>query len=484
MTEQIIFPLGRAVSSPVQGRLDSSFYVGADAKRFWTSVHQTLPLHSEDMLESEPKTESNPTIPSSLELRDAGVELTSIATYGITPIENSKVASRHDSESSEREMESVTFGLAGSGQELEHPGVTQTSVNSSIWMKLGEGPIGEVSTVAPAHHDPSTFNDTGSNADLGAYRKENSLTEGESKVLVPAKENSSHFQNEFNGNLIYQHSMIGALQAHQENQTKSPGDSVSERVEGGVPESHFKINTFQWLEEVKGFHKYSDIKEMNSGDTLNSETAIDLKSVFLTSAGVSKINSKNDQGAITRSLEENAPRPISENRFTLNNQGQEISTVFSRVNFEKEPEGLGPKEVMPMLGNANVNPSISHSRVSYHFSSNILPHALAHTSESLSADRSFDFNVRSNNADLDINFNATNKDVFDILSRYQSDLRQFLKSYGVDEFSLKFDLSDGQTSSEFQERGIDQDDQKIIVVDLEESGRIENFLITGLDRRI
>ncbi|WP_299786468.1 hypothetical protein [uncultured Marivita sp.] len=440
MTEHMIFSMGRGVSSPAQGRPEPSLHEGADAKRFWTSVHENLAPRSEDMLEAEPKIESDPMIPFS-ENRDAGVEFTLIAAH------------------SEPAVERVTLALAGSRQELEHPTMTHASLNSSFRMKPGEGEwlIGGADSFGSARHDLITFTDTGSDASLNVNRQENPVENGKSKE----ERNSNFFHPEFSNNLTYQRLMIDALKVHKDNQAELSINLVSEGKENRVPINSLKPKKFHRSTKIEGINKQSD----------NNSTGV-------------MENSSNELRASVRSLRETVLNSLSENRAIQFNKVQDVSSIIAGVDLKMEPERLGLKEMMPMPGNANVNPSVSHSQASYNFPSKIPTHALVYGSENLSNDKSFDFNVRSTNTDLDISFNATNKDVFDALSRHQSDLRHFLKGYGVDEFSLKFDLSDGQESSEFHERGRNQDDQTMIFVDLEENGKIENFLISGLDCRI
>lgn len=444
MTEHMIFSMGRGVSSPAQGRPEPSLHEVADAKRFWSSVHETLSPRAEDMLEAEPKIESYP-MTSSLEDRDAGVEFILIAAY------------------SEPAVERVTLlALAGSRQELEHPTMTYASLNSSFRIKSGEGewPIGGADSFGSARHDLITFTDTDTDTDtnLDLDRQENPAENGESKE----ERNSNSFHPEFTDNLTYKRIMIDALKVHKDNQAELSNNLVSEGRENRAPIDSLKSEKFHRPTKIKEIYKQPD----------NNST------------GVMENSSNNELRASVRSLRETVLNQLSDNRAIQFNKVQDVSSIIAGVDLKMGPERFGLKDMMPMPGNANVNPSVSHSQASYHLSSKIPTHALVHGSENLSNDRSFDFNVRSTNTDLDINFNATNRDVFDALSRHQSDLRQFLKGYGVDEFSLKFDLSDGQESSEFHERGSNQDDQTMIFVDLEENGKIENFLITGLDCRI
>lgn len=487
MTENLIFSMGRGVSSPAQGRPEPSLHERADAKHFWTSVHETLALRSEDMLEAEPKTESSPILLSSSENQDASVELTSITDNCIGKIEFSEAANRHGLDPSEPVMKSVTLALAGSTQELEHPDVTQASPNSSIRMKLREGEVsfGEANTVGSAMRDPITFSDTGSDVSLGPDRKENSIAEGGSKEIIPAGRNLRSFQVDFNENLAHINSPIGIIRVHQDNQTTLLSNVISENAEGAVPNDRLKVDGFKRRGLLKGFFDHCNTQEekTSSGDTPNLERQ-NLRSASLYISGPTKNTFNNNPGYSARSLMDLVPNSVSENHVIMYNKRQYISAITPSVDFETEPEILASKEIIPALSSVNINTSVSHSQARYNFPLKMSTHSLAHGNENLSNDRSFDFNVRSTNTDLDINFNATNRDVFDALSRHQSDLRQFLKGYGVDEFSLKFDLSDGQESSEFHEPGSNQDDQTMIFVDLEENGKIEKFLVTGLDRRI
>ncbi|MGJ8603561.1 MAG: flagellar hook-length control protein FliK [Marivita sp.] len=56
---------------------------------------------------------------------------------------------------------------------------------------------------------------------------------------------------------------------------------------------------------------------------------------------------------------------------------------------------------------------------------------------------SIDISMRVKDAELDISFSTKNRDAFDLLSKYQDDLKNTLKRSGVDEYSLTFDMNDG-----------------------------------------
>lgn len=112
------------------------------------------------------------------------------------------------------------------------------------------------------------------------------------------------------------------------------------------------------------------------------------------------------------------------------------------------------------------------------------PPSSPQASEAPPSERSFELQVQSVDSDLDISFNAKNREMFDLLSRHQSDLRYMLKRNGVEEFSLSFDFNDNTGSSDPRSGDPDVTEHTALSFDISDPDPTQMVEVSGVDRRV